>query len=203
MDMFGEPSLGSTTLGELIRDGPQNGLYRPASDYGEGVPILRINSFYGGSVTGLDELRRVQLDEATVRKYQLHEDDIVVNRVNSRPFLGKSAIIPALLEPLVFESNMMRFSVKKDLVLPTYVIAALQTDEVRRQLLSRAKDAINQSSINQDDVRSVRLKLPPLEVQRRFASRITEIQGILAQTETAVATANLLGASLMAHLFDD
>ena len=32
----------------------------------------------------------LSLDDSTLRKYKLAENDIVINRVNSRPFLGKS-----------------------------------------------------------------------------------------------------------------
>ena len=32
-------------IGALISDGPQNGIYKPASCYGSGTPILRIDEF--------------------------------------------------------------------------------------------------------------------------------------------------------------
>lgn len=52
-DMFGDPAKNPkgwtrTLLGNLITVGPQNGLYRPASDYGSGTPIVRIDAFYDG-----------------------------------------------------------------------------------------------------------------------------------------------------------
>ena len=56
LDMFGNPTTNLKgwkvhKLGDLIANGPQNGLYKPGSDYGSGVPILRIDAFYdGGSV---------------------------------------------------------------------------------------------------------------------------------------------------------
>ena len=40
-------------LGEVIAEGPTNGLYKPSKDYGKGVPILRINSFYDGKIVDL------------------------------------------------------------------------------------------------------------------------------------------------------
>ena len=44
------------SLGQLIDDGPNNGLYRPQQEYGEGTPIVRIDAFDNG-----DQLRRPQL----------------------------------------------------------------------------------------------------------------------------------------------
>ena len=109
--MFGDPiqnpmGWGLKPLGDLILRGPQNGLYRPRSHYGSGTRILRIDGFYDGHVTDPAAWQRVRLDDITVGKYVLAEDDIIVNRVNSRPFLGKSAIVPDIGETAVFESNM-------------------------------------------------------------------------------------------------
>jgi type I restriction enzyme, S subunit len=126
----------------------------------------------------------------------------LINRVNSRPFLGKSAIVPALNEPTVFESNMMRLAVDRSRVDPRYLIVVLQQRHVRDQLLARAKDAINQSSINQGDVCSVIVQLPPLALQSDFVERSAEAQATIAQQERMLEASDRLVASLMAQLFD-
>ena len=107
LDMFGDPvtnpkGLDVELLGELIAMGPQNGLYKPERNYGSGVRILRIDSFYGGVVNDPSTLKRVNVAEQDIEKYGLSESDIVINRVNSRSHLGKSALIPDLGgEPIV------------------------------------------------------------------------------------------------------
>ncbi len=177
LDMFGDPVTNPkewhiASLGELISVGPQNGLYRPASDYGTGTPILRIDSFYDGVVTGLATLKRVRLSSDEIRLYGVRPDEIVVNRVNSREYLGKSALIPELAEPTVFESNMMRFGVDRKRLNPIYLIQLLQSRNVRAHVLRASKDAVNQSSINQQDVKSIPVGLPPLPQQELFASYV-------------------------------
>ena len=37
-------------LGKLIKSGPQNGLYKPQTAYGEGNKIVRIDNFYEGVI---------------------------------------------------------------------------------------------------------------------------------------------------------
>ena len=103
-----------------------------------------------------------------MKKYALVEDYIVINRVNSRPFLGKSAIIPKIDEPAVFESNMMRMRLDSNRILPRFLISMLQLEPIRSRLCLNAKDAINQSSINQTDVRELLVIVPPLDVVRRY-----------------------------------
>ena len=206
--MFGDP-VGNPMgwcveqLGNVITNGLQNGLYKPKSKYGLGTPILRIDNIYRGNVTDPAGWKRVRLDNATVKKYALSENDIVVNRVNSRPFLGKSAIIPKTLEPTVFESNMMRMKLDSNRILPKFLISMLQIGSIRQQLCLNAKDAINQSSINQTDVCKLSVVVPPLEHQCRY-NEIVEKTGVtLAVSEAGSNISSALTISLTARLLGD
>ncbi|MGH7864894.1 MAG: restriction endonuclease subunit S [Candidatus Binataceae bacterium] len=206
LDMFGDPATNSrkwdiTHLGDLIGKGPQNGLYKPATEYGEGYPILRIDGFYDGRVTDLGSLRRVRLTDEEAARYALKEGNIVINRVNSPEYLGKSAIVPPLDEFTVFESNMMQFSVNQESIDPRFLIQLLQTPYIRQVTLSRAKHAINQSSINQTDVKSLPVILPPLHLQQAFAERVNDIHSILAQRDASQRSGDGLFQALLAQAF--
>jgi type I restriction enzyme S subunit len=173
LDLFGDPATNpkgwpQTMLGELMTSGPQNGLYRPASDYGSGIPIVRIDTFYDGEVTKLATLKRVRVSDDERDLFRLCPGDIVLNRVNSMEYLGKSALIPDLDEPTVFESNMMRFGVDRKTANATYVVQFLQSRYVKDQVLTSAKHSVNQSSINQQDVKGFRINVPPLVLQEDF-----------------------------------
>lgn len=191
LTMFGDPVTNpmgweTLTLGEVIVNGPQNGLYKPASDYGSGTPIIRIDSFYSGNVTDPDELRRVRIDSRIKEKYAVRVNDILVNRVNSRSHLGKSALVPTLKETTVFESNMMRFAIDSSLLDPKYLITLLQHDYIKNQILTKARDAVNQSSINQGDVCSLEVRVPHLQMQRKF---VEFQQAVSVQKERLVQSA--------------
>lgn len=107
-------------FGDLILSGPQNGLYKPKDVYGSGIKILRIDGFYDGNVEDWETLKRLTLSDVEIKLYELHLDEIVINRVNSMPYLGKSALIRELPETCVFESNMMRISLNKERVIPEF-----------------------------------------------------------------------------------
>lgn len=188
-------------LGKFIVDGPQNGLYRPASEYGSGTRIVRIDSFYKGELRDLDSLKRLRIDDATLQKWALRPGDILVNRVNSTAFLGKSAIVPELEEPVVFESNMMRFTVDNRRLLPPYLIAALQTQFVRRQILQKERPAVNQSSINQGDVQSLEVPVAPIEMQKEFVTRLPRIQGARDACRSRIDAVEGLFGSLVQRAF--
>lgn len=206
IDLFGDPATNpkgwpAMSLGELIQDGPQNGLYKHASHYGDGTPILRIDAFYDGRVLDIDALKRVRITSEEGEKFRLTSRNIVINRVNSVEYLGKSAIIPPLPEATVFESNMMRFAVDESRVLPEFVIELLQTGHAKAHFLSKAKHAINQSSINQQDVKSIRVPLPPLDKQRNFTEQVAAIRSIQRQQSAATAKAQASFDALLAEAF--
>lgn len=207
LDMFGDPVANpyewdSLSFGELIVEGPQNGIYKPLKLYGSGVNILRIDGFYDGRVTGMDSLRRVQVSEKEVEKYGLSEGDVVINRVNSRSHLGKCALIPKLDEPVVFESNMMRLRLDEDRILPQFAAQFLQTQYVKNQVLTACKDAVNQSSINQTDVKGFQVLVPPTYLQYRFAIIVESIEQQKACMRSHLAELDALFASLQYRAFN-
>lgn len=207
LDMFGDPATNpkgwrALRLGDALLSGPQNGLYRPASDYGEGTRILRIDSFDDGSISDQGSLKRLRIDAGSIEKFGLRKGDIVVNRVNSPPQLGKSVLVPELEEPTVFESNMMRMRVKPEALVPTMVGVMLQLTSVRQALIRNAKHAINQSSINQGDVKGVAIFAPPLHLQTAFAEQVQRLEALARTLDTAAAKAEATAASLSAEVFD-
>jgi type I restriction enzyme S subunit len=201
-EMFGHPDrLIFQPLARLWRKPPQNGLYKHSDHYGVGTRIVRIGDFYDGEIDDIDSLQRLSLTDKEKQLYSLLPDDILVNRVNSIDFLGKSAICPPLNEPAVFESNMMRFSIDRSRVLPQFLIAYLQHPIALHELRRRAKHAVNQASINQTDLGALPIPVLPLEQQKRFVDIFMEVQEI---TSREIVTAPMLSAltqSLLTHAF--
>ena len=209
VEMFGEPELNPVgwliqPLGDLLSVEPQNGLYKPQSDYvqnGAGTPILRIDAFYNGKVTDFSKLKRLNCTDIEKSRYLLKENDIVINRVNSLEYLGKCAWITGMLEPTVFESNMMRFHVDESRIDPCYVTKLLCSKFIYKQVLNRAKKAVNQASINQGDVQSFTILVPPLELQKKYASFVAQIDKSKSVILKSLDETQLLFDSLMQEYF--
>ncbi|MDP1992385.1 MAG: restriction endonuclease subunit S [Syntrophales bacterium] len=205
-EMVGDPATNPKgwpvfKLGDLIADGPQNGLYKPASDYGSGTPILRIDAFYDGEVTKLTTLKRLRISDDEQNLYRLYPGNIVINRVNSMAYLGKSALIPDLMELTVFESNMMRFDVDRVRIDSRYLVQFLQTNFIKGLIQNAAKNAVNQSSINQQDVKGFQINVPPLSLQHKFSSRVSAVEKLKAAHRTSLTEMDALFASLQHRAF--
>ena len=209
VEMFGDPELNPMewpveALGDVLSVEPQNGLYKPQSDYvqdGTGIPILRIDAFYDGKVTDFSGLKRLNCTDAERSRYLLMENDIVINRVNSLEYLGKCAWITGLIEPTVFESNMMRFHVEESRIDPCYMTRLLCSTYIYKQIFNRAKKAVNQASINQGDVQSFKILVPPVGLQKQYAAFVAQVDKSKAQVQKALDETQLLFDSLMQEYF--
>jgi len=163
----------------LIEDGPQNGLYLPSEKYGRGHAILRIDDFQIGWVRTRAELNLVDADVDTAATYSLRSGDVVINRVNSMTHLGKSLVVSEALDSVLFESNMMKMRLSP-LTSTDYVGLYLGAEVGRKRLISNAKWAVNQASINQQDVKRTPIPFPPFEEQviinEIVATQLTSIE---------------------------
>lgn len=193
------------SFGNLILNGPQNGLYKPKDAYGNGTKILRIDGFYDGYVEDWGTLKRLTLSAAEIELYELHLDEIVINRVNSMPYLGKSALIRELPETCVFESNMMRISLNKERVIPEFIIRYLNSPAGLAELRKNAKQAVNQASINQKDVKNVIVKLPAsdeqAEIVRILDSVLTQEQQAKEAAEAVLSQIDTMKKAILARAF--
>ncbi len=177
-------------LGEVLADGADNGLYKPESEYGSGVWIIRITDFSPGRLDRTS-FGRVRATLEEVRTYAVGEGNILINRVNSLSHIGKSVLLPQLAEPAIFESNMMKIRVG-EAVLPEYAIRVLCSPATRRYFLARAKKAVAQASINQTDVRQLVMPLPTREEQGALVAALAKLDertAVEAQTLTALTAA--------------
>ena len=189
------------SLGSLIVIGPQNGIYIPQAKYGSGTPIIRIDDFQTDWIRPLAELRRVEATEEEGFTYGVKRADLIINRVNSVSHLGKCMLIPEDFIGALFESNMMRCSVS-DLISKEFVVAYLNSEFGRRRSTKNCKHAVNQASINQDDVAEIPIPLPPLAEQQIIASAIrAEMSKLPDQTGDLSRLSLALRQSLLRSAF--
>jgi len=192
------------TLDSLFVDGPQNGAYFPCDRYGSGTPILRIDDYQNGWARAVPELRRVSASNEEVELYSLRTDDLVINRVNSLTHIGKSLVVPKAMAGCLFESNMMRASFAS-LLVPRFIQTCLFSSSGRQRLIRGAKWAVNQASINQQDVKRTAVPLPPLAEQAAIVEAVEGQLSVIEHLEGELAakleSAQALRQSILRHAF--
>ena len=188
-------------LGELLPSSYKNGIYKSAESYGKGTSILRINDFdnYGNLVS--ENLLKVDLTLEEKESYKLGYNDIVINRVNSLTHIGKSILWKCSNEiSVVYESNMMRIQPNESILYPDYLIKILQSENARNFFKKVAKQAVAQCSINQQDVKSLSIPLPPLAEQKKIAEILSTWDKAIETVEKLVANSQQQKKALMQQL---
>ena len=185
----------------FISGSPKNGIYKPLSAYGDqGTPIIRIDGFRHGDRIRAQSYKRVALSKSEIDQFRLREDDILINRVNSIQYLGKTALVGYLPEVTVFESNMMRLTIDRQLMLPDFALLILTSPAASRHFLNNAKLAIAQVSINQQDVNSLWIQRPHLEEQCAICERIESIDDSITNTLSGLEKLHRVKIALMQDL---
>ncbi|GKV95600.1 restriction endonuclease subunit S [Pectobacterium aroidearum] len=187
-------------LGDVLPRSYKNGIYKSAECYGHGVPILRITDFDNDGCLVTENLQKLELDEKEVSSYELAKNDIVVNRVNSLTHLGKAILWTDNTIKTVYESNMMRIEPDEAKVHPQYLIRILQSYEARVHFKKVAKRAVAQCSINQQDVKALRFRLPPLPEQKKIAQILSTWDKAITTTEQLLTNSQQQKKALMQQL---
>jgi len=151
-------SVTPTELRLLIRS-TKNGLYKPNNFHGSGSVLLRMFNIDGARLN-LDRIVRLEVTTKESEDYQVCNGDIIVSRVNSRELVGKSALVEGLNEPAVHEAMIIRLRIDDERVDKRFLVWLMNSPQFLHNLRRRAKHAIGQSSINQDDLLSSELPLP-------------------------------------------
>ena len=163
-----------TELGQVIRE-MRNGIYKPKQFYGGGYPSLRMYNIQDRQIV-MENVKYLKVTEDELETYGLKPGDILVNRVNSKELVGKAALVPDGLGPCTFESKNIRVRVDETQVTPAYVVYFLDSVVCKQQIAQRLKPAIGQATINQGDIQSLEMPLPPLNEQRRIVEHLDAVQ---------------------------
>ena len=192
---------GSGYFQSCILGSPKNGIYKPQSAYGEeGTPIIRIDGFGHGDRIKSHSYKRIRLSKSEIDPFRLRDGEILINRVNSIQYLGKTALVEHLPEPTVFESNMMKVTIDRQRMLPDFAFLILTSPAASGHFLSNAKLAIAQASINQHDVKSLQIQCPHLEEQCAICERIASIDSSIRNTLSGLKKLHRIKTALMQDL---
>ncbi|HDO1324522.1 TPA: restriction endonuclease subunit S [Aeromonas veronii] len=179
-----------------------NGLYKPAKYYtDEGVISLRMYNIQQG-IIDFSDAKRVEVEPDELAQFLLEPDDLLINRVNSKELVGKTAIVPVTEEPLVYESMNMRAKPFTDHVSARYLNLFMMTGIVKDAISSFAKEAVGQASINQGQVTSIKTPLPPREEQYRIVAKVDELMALCDQLTSRLQTSQQTQLALAESLVE-
>jgi len=175
-----------------------NGLYVPEDHYGSGVPIVRIDTFHDGYFTTRD-FKRIRVNPEDVEAYSVQAGDLLVNRVNSIPFLGKVVFVDEIAEFTVFESNMMRLRFETA-EMAQYLALYLSVPTVKKRIWAMGRPAVAQLSINQRDIGKFLVALPGKKEREEIIGAIGAAKDAETAASEKLAALEVVKKSLLQNL---
>lgn len=153
----------------------------------------RINPAKVGYVNGLTH--------SQIETYSLRAGDILFSHINSDPQIGRSVVFEGEPPGLLHGMNLLLLRVNESQLNPRFLSYLFVHYRAAGIFVKFASRAVNQSSINQGKLKSLRIFLPPLTEQHRIAAVLNTIQDAIAAQEDVIAAAKEFKRSLMHRLF--
>lgn len=202
IEMFGDPvnnnkNLEITTIGEIVTD-VRYGTSKPAVDGGK-FPYLRMNNITYNGYLDLDNLKYIDIDNKELEKCIIRKGDVLFNRTNSAELIGKTCVFN-LDTPMVIAGYIIRIRLTNE-ILPIYLSMFLNSDYGKNLLRSMAKGAANQVNINAQELKSIKITKPPIDMQNEFADFVEQVDKLKAKMEESLKELEDNFNSLMQRAF--
>lgn len=179
LKMFGDPATNPKGWKPNLIDGvveeTQYGTSVKADGDNAGIAIIRMNNINSEGHISLNDLKYVQLERRELARQLLTNGDILFNRTNSKELVGKTGIWHDDMQA-VPASYLIRVRVNKELVLPEFVWALMNTPYIKNILFNKARHAIGMANINSRELRSLPCFVPIMGVQKDFVSHLKALE---------------------------
>ncbi len=208
-----KPGYKKTELGELpeewdvVRLGDvasfKNGInFKKEQRGNKGVLIVDVLNMYGeGIEVSLDELYRVQLDLDKYSDFILKPGDILFVRSSlKREGAAWASLFTGYGESVTYCGFIIRARLKSNnKFYPPYLTYYLRLNSVRKRLIS-SSGQVTISNISQQNLKNLKLPLPPLPEQRRIAKVLSTVDAAIEATEEEIERTERLKRGLMQRL---
>ena len=175
----------------------RNGLVcRQDYDPSKGVAVTRIETISDGEINWT-RVGHTSPDEVNP-SYLLKRGDILLSHINSVKHIGKVAR-KTDDRALIHGMNLMSLRCAETLD-PGFGFAVMSSKRTKTYMERRAKKAVNQASVNRQDIFDLRILLPPLHEQRAIAGVLDAIDEAKERTEAVIAATERLRDSLLHEL---
>lgn len=176
VEMFGDPienqkKWSVVKIRDIITD-VRYGTSKPAVEGGK-YPYLRMNNLTVDGGLDLSDLKYIDIPENEIEKCVVRKGDILFNRTNSIDLIGKTAVFN-LLEDMVIAGYIIRIRLNNQ-ILPDVFSQYMNLETMKKVLRGMAKGAVNQANINAQELQSIKVYIPDMELQKQYVEFKEEI----------------------------
>ena len=202
IELFGDPIANqfgwdTTNIGAIVTE-VRYGTSRPAVENGK-YPYLRMNNLTFDGHLDLKDLKRIDIPEEEIEKCIVRKGDVLFNRTNSVELVGKTCVFD-LDEEMVIAGYIIRVRLGQKMI-PTVFSAFMNSQPIKELLRGMAKGAVHQANINAQELQSIRIYWPPIDLQEQFAAFVEQTDKSKLAVQKALEELEILKKSLMQQYF--
>jgi len=202
VEMFGDPILNPkgwemVAVGDIVTD-VRYGTSKPAVEGGK-YPYLRMNNLTSDGHLDLKDLKYIDISDDEIEKCVVRKGDVLFNRTNSIELVGKTAVFD-LPEDMVIAGYIIRVRLNEKL-LPEILSQYMNLEAIKSILRGMAKGAVNQANINAQELQSIKVYIPSMELQNQFVEMKEQVDKSKVKVQKALDETQKLFDSLMQQYF--
>lgn len=182
--IFKNPRYTYSKIGKAILSS-QYGMSIDMNTEKKGYPIFRMNELHH-MMTDLEVEKYADVSSIEYQAFSLQNRDVLFNRTNSYEWVGRTGIYYKNDDtPFTYASYLVKFVPDSSVILPEYLTAFLNTGIGVKAIKARARQSVNQTNVNPEEVKEIEIPL----LSMRFQKAIEKL--FLIANEERVCARNL------------
>ena len=147
-----------------------------------GLPVVRANNINDGILDLENDIKYWYIDDpqgAKTSSYLIHQDDLLVNFINSEAKMGTAALVD--FEPkreTIYTTNIMKL-VPKDSTDAQFLFAITQTSQYKNYIKVITKPAVNQASFTTVDFKRFLVPIPSDKEQKMIGDFFRQLDHLI------------------------
>jgi len=174
-------------IADKIVDGPFGSQLKVNEYQDSGIPIIRVKDIKEGQLLEEDFVYISEKKHQELIRSEVNPDDVVLTKAGS---IGNATVLPRQIQKANITSHLAKIKVK-DGVLPKYICEFLNTNTGRLQVF-RFGNKTTRPELNLTEVSSIKVIIPPLEIQKKVIQNIDEARKLKLKKE--LQATNLLNS---------
>ena len=132
----------------------------------KGYPIFRMNELHH-MLTDLEVEKYANVSSIEYQAFSLQNRDVLFNRTNSYEWVGRTGIYYKNDDtPFTYASYLVKFVPDSSVILPEYLTTFLKTGIGIKAIKARARQSVNQTNVNPEEVKEIEIPLISMKLQR-------------------------------------
>ena len=178
-----------------------NGVNKNKNSFGHGSPFVNLLDIFDKDTIEQIPKGLVKVNPEELIRYNLKDGDILFVRSSVKlEGVGKVCVVTKDLVNTIYSGFVIRFRQHNETLDKYFSSFYLNSDPIRRQVIAKGTLSAN-SNINQESLKTIKIKVPSLNEQRKIARILSTADAVIEKTRAAIAKYKAVKQGMLHDLF--